>query len=293
MLTSLFGNQQPTNFDNVTLGNAFESAAPPKKKKTVYDAGGSSHEVDEDFNATPWAPNTNYATGVMFGAPPPVGNTGFTGGRTGSSGSLGGIQQVTDYNQPQSAPNTSVESPGGPAFSNYTGAPTSPLDADRARLEMEGNLSAAADARHQAASSADLQARLKAAKEIMDGPMGSGGSSGPSGPAFDENAARAAAFARAKEQAGQTALASMKSLQNVMAGSGRMGSSLEASGISDVINGAGGKVDEYTRDQLMTDLNRAADVSDRNYAGGLTQRGQDVAMRQSLLGILNRTGGAY
>jgi hypothetical protein len=98
------------------------------------------------------------------------------------------------------------------------------------------------------------------------------GVSGQGGPMGNEVAARNAAFARAKDRAGQTALASLTALQNVMSNS--------LAGGANIIN-------EFRRDELMTDLNRAADIGDRNYQGAITQRGQDAAAKQSLLALIN------
>lgn len=112
------------------------------------------------------------------------------------------------------------------------------------------------------------------------------------GPAADENAARAAAFARAKEQAGATALASVKSLQDIMANSGLTGSSVEGNAIASAVGGGAGRINDFTRTQLMTDLNRAADVADRNYAGRITQRGQNLSLMPSLMGLITQ-GGVY
>ena len=111
--------------------------------------------------------------------------------------------------------------------------------------------------------------------------------------AADETAARAAAFARAKEQAGNTANASLKALGDVMAGRGMTGSSVEGSAIADIVGGAQGGVNEFTREQLIQDLNRAAGISDRNYQGAVTQRGQDLSMVPSLMGLITASGGLY
>jgi hypothetical protein len=41
-----------------------------------------------------------------------------------------------------------------------------------------------------------------------------------------------------------------------------------------------------TRDQMISDVNRASDVSDMDYQGRITQRGQDLANRQSFISLL-------
>lgn len=113
------------------------------------------------------------------------------------------------------------------------------------------------------------------------------------GPAADENAARAAAFARAKEQAGATALASVRSLQDIMANAGLTGSSVEGNAIAGAVGGGAGRINDYTRTQLMTDLNRAADIADRNQVLRVTQRGQDLSLIPSLMGLITAGRGAY
>lgn len=126
---------------------------------------------------------------------------------------------------------------------------------------------------------------------------GSGGSSptvpGQVGPAADENAARAAAFARAKEQAGATAMASVKALQDIMAGSGLTGSSVEGNALASIAGGGAGRINDFTRTQLITDLNRAADIADRNQAGLITQRGQNLSLIPSLMGLITAGTGVY
>lgn len=113
------------------------------------------------------------------------------------------------------------------------------------------------------------------------------------GPAFDENAARTAAFARAKEQAGQSALASVKALSDVMGERGLTGSSVEGNAMGEVIGGGASRINNYTRDQLGLDLNRAADIADNNQHNAIVQRGQDLSLIPSLMGLITRTGGAY
>jgi hypothetical protein len=109
--------------------------------------------------------------------------------------------------------------------------------------------------------------------------------------ATDETAARNAAFARAKETAGQTANASLKALSDVMASRGMTGSSVEGAATADIVGGAAEGNNQFTRDQLIQDLNRAADISDQSYQGGITQRGQNLAMVPSLMGLITAGGG--
>ena len=107
------------------------------------------------------------------------------------------------------------------------------------------------------------------------------------GPQGNEMAARAAAFARAKEQAGQTANASLAALRGLYEGRGTMGSTMEAADAGRVIGGAGAGVNAFTREQLLSDLARAAEIEDMQYQGNITQRGQDINARNALYSLMN------
>lgn len=165
---------------------------------------------------------------------------------------------------------------------------------DQSGREMDAATHASNLRIKQMQESARLQdQRMKALMAATSGGATTAPSADGSGIGANEEAARAAAFGRAKDQAGQTALASLQALQNVMSQRGMRGSTVEGDATSEVILGGGNKVNEFTREQLMQDLNRAAEVSDRNYAGGIQMRGQDMSKFQSLLGLISSTGGAY
>ena len=78
-----------------------------------------------------------------------------------------------------------------------------------------------------------------------------------------------------------------------MAGTGKQGSTVEGGMLSNVVGGARSEVNDFTRDQLISDLNRASGISDRNYQGDITQRGQDLSRQQSLLSMLTASGTVY
>ncbi|RPJ20073.1 MAG: hypothetical protein EHM35_19950 [Planctomycetaceae bacterium] len=90
----------------------------------------------------------------------------------------------------------------------------------------------------------------------------------------DEEAARAAAFARAKDQTGQITRGAVDSLRSLYAGSGNAGA--QRQGLENIVAGGVSNLNEFTREQLMSDLAREAEVSDLTYQGGITQRGQDI-----------------
>ena len=108
----------------------------------------------------------------------------------------------------------------------------------------------------------------------------------------DDAAARAAAFARAKDQSGQISRSALDSLQGLMAATGRAGSPIEAGLSSNILSGTAGDLGELTREQYIQDLMGGANRATEIYRGGITQRGQDLANRQSLMGLIT-AGGLY
>ena len=108
---------------------------------------------------------------------------------------------------------------------------------------------------------------------------------------FDEQAARQAAFARAKEQSGQIARSSLEGLRNSLSRRGISGGGYAQMRGAEALAPATDRLQDFTREQLIQDLNRGADVSDRNYTGDIQQRGQDAAQRQSLLSLIASNSG--
>lgn len=211
-------------------------------------------------------------------------------GNVQSVGPNGDVSQVqtTPYAQTniyQTDPNA-----GGTKVASQ-GSLTQPGFENQQQTQLEGTLKSS-QMTQAAKLQADAEARRLGYIKTLTGSQ-SPEVAGQGGPAFDENAARAAAFGRAKEQAGQTALSSLKALNDVMASQGLTGSSQEASGVANIIGGGTGAVNDFTRTQLMQDLNRAADIADRNQQNKITQRGQNMSQIPSLVSLLTSTGGAY
>ena len=111
-----------------------------------------------------------------------------------------------------------------------------------------------------------------------------------------EDAARAAAFARAKEQSGQIAQSSLAGLRNALARRGISGGGYANMRTAEALAPAADQLQDFTREQLIQDLGQARHVADLGYQGDITQRGQTLqaqqAERASLLGLL-RSGGLY
>lgn len=206
-------------------------------------------------------------------------------------------QQSQSYSGAASAGlSAAAPSPASGGGSNYTGAPTSSLDADRAKMQLEAafatqaNDAAFAHQTQATQQGADLQAagetrRLSYLPQIMGSlppTVGYGSAMG----GVNEEGARSAAFARAKEQAGGTALSALRALNEYSAGRGQTGSSMERGMAGNVVGGAAGQVNEFTRDQMIADLQRAAQISDQTYQGNIAQRGQNLSLTPSILGLI-------
>lgn len=162
------------------------------------------------------------------------------------------------------------------------------------------------EARQREREDLELEARLKREneiailnkrKELNDSTfasrlaaLSSPGSSGPSGSSYDPakaEAARAVAFARAKDTAGQNARASLDTLRNVLSATGKLGSGQEGALEAALVGGTAGDINEYVREQLIQDLNYATHIDDRDFAAAQSQKDRDASYRQSMLGLIN------
>lgn len=102
-----------------------------------------------------------------------------------------------------------------------------------------------------------------------------------------EAAAEAAIFARAKDRAGRLARAKANTLSHVMSDRGMLGSGVEAAGYGSIADDVVGQLGDINREMAIQSLNRRRAVADRDYAGDITQRAQDLSRLQSLLSLLN------
>ena len=120
----------------------------------------------------------------------------------------------------------------------------------------------------------------------------------------DTSAANAAVFGRAKDQAGQTARASLTALQNQMASRGILGSGIEGGNTARIIGEAAGGANEITREQAIQDAKAGNTRAAQEYQGRITQRGQDISAAQAnaarqqqtlqgLLSVINSSGILY
>lgn len=112
------------------------------------------------------------------------------------------------------------------------------------------------------------------------GPV-SGGAGIPGIGPIDTSAATSAAFGAAKDQSGQEANASLKSLQGLMGAEGLSGSGMEAEGEKGIVENALGEMGSASRANATTQANNALDLAKTNQAAAITQRGQDIAAEEA------------
>ena len=184
--------------------------------------------------------------------------------------------------------------------------PTTPANPYTAQQGQHNQYLADRDARTKATQDRAYQDKIRTEtnaredikrKEILDridremagGTAGAPGASA-AGPApalaATEQDARAAAFSRAKDQAGKIARSSLTQIAERVASRGMSGASVQALQEAGAIGTAEGTLQDLTRDQMISDVNRSGQVADRDYAGQLAMRGQDLQNRQSYLSLL-------
>lgn len=95
----------------------------------------------------------------------------------------------------------------------------------------------------------------------------------------DTSAAQAAAFARAKDQVGQTAQGALKGLRSANGATGRMGSGSEGRQVASVVGQGQAQLGDVSRQGAIQESDRAQNEGNINYQGGIAQRGQNVSMR--------------
>lgn len=105
-------------------------------------------------------------------------------------------------------------------------------------------------------------------------------------------AAVEAEFARAKDSAGQIAKSAITGLNDSMASRGLQGSGIQGEEMAKIIGGQAGGLSDLNREQAIQGLQYATHANDMQYQGDITQRGQNMGLTQSLLGLL-RGGVAY
>lgn len=171
-------------------------------------------------------------------------------------------------------------------------------------LNRQAELQAAADQRRQAAMSGLLGQAIGGASglagQILPGGLGAnigglgvgGGVGGPGG-VGGEDAARAAAFGRAKDTAGEIGRSAVSALQQNMTGRGLGRSSLANQSTGQVINQGATQLGEVNREQAIQDLQNARQRASEQFQGGLTMRGQNLGFAGNALSGLMSGFRAY
>ena len=139
-----------------------------------------------------------------------------------------------------------------------------------------------------ARASADRDKLLGQIPGLMSSLTGGSGSPPTGTPAVDPQVARDAAFARAKDKIGQIQRGAITSLREGMAERGTLGGGLESGAMASLLGEGQEQLGDVVRDQTISDLDQQNRVADRNYAGDLTRRGQNLGLSQSLLSLLGR-----
>lgn len=92
----------------------------------------------------------------------------------------------------------------------------------------------------------------------------------------DRTAAEAAAYGKAKGQIGANSRAALNDLADEMSARGIGGSGMEGALASQIIQTGQGQLGQVAQNQAIDALKRQGEIEDRNYAGGINQRSQDV-----------------
>lgn len=101
------------------------------------------------------------------------------------------------------------------------------------------------------------------------------------------------AFARAKDKTGLLALRRLADSRAQFGQRGMTGSGVEAGVMDSILGDASSGLQDFALGQAQTEADRSYQVADRNYAGALQQRGQDISLTPILLDMLRRSGRAY
>jgi len=209
-----------------------------------------------------------------------------TGGFYGSS--IGGRQTNTPYQPPTQVQNTQSGMPVRKTI-RRDGSGNSISQEEEYGPSLDDELST------KDKYNAQAEARRLASIRALMGSSGGGTGAGAGTPniPFDEQGARNAAYARAKDTIGQRTRASVDALKGVLSESGRSGGAFEDASLANVVGQGGFDMGEFEREQLIQDLNRAGQIGDRESSASLTRRGQDLQSQQALFGLLNAAGRLY
>ncbi len=110
------------------------------------------------------------------------------------------------------------------------------------------------------------------------GPLGGGGA--------DPSAANAATFKAAGDKVGAIGRGSVDALHDASSERGGFGAGVEAGSIAALRGGNAARAADVGRQQTISAVDTQNQMANRNYAGALTKRGQDLGVTQSMLSLL-------
>jgi hypothetical protein len=184
--------------------------------------------------------------------------------------------------------NWTVDANGNTQFSSgpdYRGTKDMMSYEDKMAREMQGfreNLGAEQEARHMGQL------------DQLWGKFGTSGTNGLPGRVSGGDtggSSRDAIFARQKDREGQMMRGALDSLRGAYAGTGNVGG--QSQGTARMMSQGLDRLGDLDREQAIQELARSQHVSDRDYAGNITQRAQDInaqqANLQAILGLISKS----
>lgn len=134
-----------------------------------------------------------------------------------------------------------------------------------------------------AASRTEMLNRIPGLMASITGGTGGGGAA-PA--ATDSSAANAAAFANAKDQTAAIGRGAITGMREGLAERGGLGGGMEGGGMASLMGENARRLGDTTRQQTISDVDTQNRRADRNYAGDLTKRGQNLGVSSSILSLL-------
>jgi len=143
---------------------------------------------------------------------------------------------------------------------------------------------AANAAARASASRNELLNRIPGLMASITGGTGGGGAAPAAN--TDSTAANAAAFATAKDQTAAIGRGAITGMREGLAERGGLGGGMEGGGMASLMGENARRLSDTTRQQTISDVDTQNRRADRNYAGDLTKRGQNLGVSSSILSLL-------
>ncbi len=166
------------------------------------------------------------------------------------------------------------------------GLSASEIAARMAELRTGAELTDTNAARASARADASRMAMLNRIPGLFQTVMGGSGGAAPATAGTDPTAANDATFNAAKDKTGAIGRGSMTALREGGAERGTLGSGLEGGGMASLLNEGTKRLADVNRQQTISGVDTANQMANRNYAGAITKRGQDLGVSSSILSLL-------